>query len=135
MPLVPWTLGLHPTQLYEAVSMILLFLVLMSYYPLRRHDGQVIAVMMVGYGIHRYLNELLRADERPVGFESCTSVFLFAAGIALWVWLARLPAQYHRLPASAKASAAAESGRPGVPPAVAATATSAAPPGPRRSDR
>src|SRR6185437_17093031 len=90
-PITPRTLGLHPTQLYEVVSMSLLFLVLMAYYPLRRHDGQVIAVLMVGYGIHRYLNELLRDDPRPKGFESYTSVFLVVAGIALWAYLQRRP--------------------------------------------
>jgi phosphatidylglycerol---prolipoprotein diacylglyceryl transferase len=87
----PKTLGLHPTQLYEVVSMALLFLVLTAYYPLRRHQGQVIAVLMVGYGIHRYLNELLRDDPRPQGFESYTSIVLIVAGIALWVYLQMRP--------------------------------------------
>jgi len=91
-PIAPRTLGLHPTQLYEVVSMILLFLVLTAYYPLRRSEGQVIAVMMVGYGIHRYLNELLRDDPRPKWFESYTSVFLVVAGIALWTYLQARPA-------------------------------------------
>ena len=67
--IAPRTLGLHPTQLYEVVSMVLLFLVLTAYYPLRRRPGQVMAVLMVGYGIHRSLNELLRDDPRPQGFE------------------------------------------------------------------
>jgi phosphatidylglycerol---prolipoprotein diacylglyceryl transferase len=83
----PETLGLHPTQLYEVVSMALLFLVLTAYYPLRSRQGQVMAMLMVGYGIHRYLNELLRDDPRPQGFESYTSVFLVVAGIAMWVYL------------------------------------------------
>ncbi len=87
----PRTLGLHPTQLYEVVSMLLLFLVLTAYYPLRRRDGQVIAVLMVGYGIHRYLNELLRDDPRPKGFESYTSIFLIVAGIVLWLYLQTRP--------------------------------------------
>lgn len=90
----PRTLGLHPTQLYEVISMFLMFLVLTAYYPLRRRDGQVIAVLMVGYGIHRFLNELLRDDPRPKGLESNTSVFLVIAGIALWVYLQTRPAQY-----------------------------------------
>jgi phosphatidylglycerol:prolipoprotein diacylglycerol transferase len=89
----PRTLGLHPTQLYEVVSMFLMFLVLMAYYPLRRQEGQVMALLMVGYGIHRYLNELLRDDPRPKGFESYTSVFLVVAGIALWVYLQTRPIQ------------------------------------------
>jgi prolipoprotein diacylglyceryltransferase len=92
-PIEPRTLGLHPTQLYEVVSMFLLFLVLIAYYPLRRRDGQVIAVLMVGYGMHRYLNELLRDDPRPKGLESYTSLFLIVAGIAVWVYLQTRPAR------------------------------------------
>jgi phosphatidylglycerol:prolipoprotein diacylglycerol transferase len=90
----PRTIGLHPTQLYEVVSMFLLLLVLMAYYPFRTRDGQVMAVLMVGYGAHRWLNEQLRSDPRPVGFESYTSLFLIAAGIAMGLWLLSRPAQY-----------------------------------------
>jgi prolipoprotein diacylglyceryltransferase len=86
-PIAPRTLGLHPTQLYEVVSMALMFLVLTAYYPLRRRPGQVVAVLMVGYGVHRYLNELLRDDPRPQGLESYTSIVLVVAGIALWTYL------------------------------------------------
>lgn len=103
----PRTLGLHPTQLYEVISMFLMFLVLTAYYPLRRRDGQVIAVLMVGYGIHRFLNELLRDDPRPKGLESNTSVFLVIAGIALWVYLQTRPAQYRTEVKEGAAEAAA----------------------------
>jgi phosphatidylglycerol:prolipoprotein diacylglycerol transferase len=103
----PRTLGLHPTQLYEVISMFLMFLVLTAYYPLRRRDGQVIAVLMVGYGIHRFLNELLRDDPRPKGLESNTSVFLVIAGIVLWVYLQTRPAQYRTEAKEGAAEAAA----------------------------
>jgi hypothetical protein len=86
-PFEPRTLGLYPTQVYESVSMALLLLVLLAYEPLRRRPGQVMAVLMAGYAVHRYLNELLRDDPRPVGFERYVSVALFAAGVALWLWL------------------------------------------------
>ncbi len=89
--IAPRTLGLHPTQLYEVVSMALLFLLLTAYYPLRRRPGQVMSVLMASYGIHRFLNELLRDDPRPQGLESYTSVFLVVAGIALWVYLQTRP--------------------------------------------
>ncbi len=51
------------------------------------------AVLMVGYGVHRYLNELLRDDPRPQGFESYTSIILVVAGIALWTYLRLYPAR------------------------------------------
>ena len=44
---------------------------------------------MIGYGIHRSLNEILRDDPRPEGLESYGSVFLVAAGVLMWVWLWR----------------------------------------------
>ncbi|MFQ3649341.1 MAG: prolipoprotein diacylglyceryl transferase family protein [Gemmataceae bacterium] len=87
----PYTLGLYPTQLYEVMSMFLLMLVLMAYYPLRRNPGQVMALLMIGYGLHRYLNELLRDDPRPKGVESYGSVILVVGGLLLWGWLQALP--------------------------------------------
>jgi prolipoprotein diacylglyceryltransferase len=86
-PFVPRTLGLYPTQLYEVVSMALLMLVLFAYEPLRRRPGQVMAILMMGYAIHRYLNEMLRDDPRPKDFELYSSLFLFGAGLAMWLWL------------------------------------------------
>jgi prolipoprotein diacylglyceryltransferase len=91
---IPHTLGLYPTQLFESVSMFLLFLLLTTYYPFRRRDGEVMVLLMVCYAVHRFLNELLRADSRPVEFERYSSVILFACGVGLYLWLLRKPAQY-----------------------------------------
>jgi prolipoprotein diacylglyceryltransferase len=90
----PMTLPIYPTQVYESISMLLLFLFLLAYTPFRRRDGQVIAVLMIGYGFHRYFNEMLRGDVRPTGFEHWTSLVLIIAGAALFAWLWRQPAQY-----------------------------------------
>ena len=92
----PRTLGLHPTQLYESISMFLLFVFLTAAYPLRRRDGQIIALLMVCYGLHRYFNELLRNDPRPIGFERYSSVILIVAGIILALlvlWRRPIPRQ------------------------------------------
>jgi prolipoprotein diacylglyceryltransferase len=95
MTYVPQTLGLHPTQLYETVSMFLLVLLLMAFSPLKTHDGQVMGVFMICYAIHRYLNELLRNDPRPVGFEAYGSILLLAAGVIFFLFLTyRRPKQY-----------------------------------------
>jgi phosphatidylglycerol:prolipoprotein diacylglycerol transferase len=83
----PRTLGLHPTQIYESISMALLLFLLLAFEPFKRYDGQIMGIMMVGYAAHRYVNEILRSDERPVGFESNVSVLLMAAGLGLMVWL------------------------------------------------
>ena len=61
-PFEPETVGLYPTQLYETVSMVLLILLLLAYYPYRRHDGQLMVLLMVGYSIHRFINESLRIE-------------------------------------------------------------------------
>jgi hypothetical protein len=85
----PRTLPVHPTQVYESISMVLLFLLLSAFYPFRTRDGQVIALLMIGYGIHRYFNEMLRADVRPTGFENTTSLLLILGGAAILLYLRR----------------------------------------------
>jgi len=59
---VPRTVGFFPTQLYETVSMALLVLVLIAFQPIRRHDGQMMVLLMLGYAAHRFLNEALRIE-------------------------------------------------------------------------
>src|SRR5262249_35817365 len=62
----PKTLGLHPTQLYESISTALLLFLLLAYYPFRRHDGELFALFLMLYPLHRFLDEMLRADNEPV---------------------------------------------------------------------
>jgi prolipoprotein diacylglyceryltransferase len=95
----PRSLPLYPTQLYEVISMGLLLLVLLAYEPFRRNPGQVAAVLLAGYGLHRFLNELLRDDPRPEGFERYGSVLCVLIGAVLWFVL-----QY-RNPASSRGAA------------------------------
>jgi prolipoprotein diacylglyceryltransferase len=89
----PYTIGVHATQLYETISMLLLFLVLLAFRPLQTRDGQLMPLLMMGYGVHRWLNEMLRSDPRPEGLESWTSVALIVAGAILFVWLYTRPAR------------------------------------------
>jgi prolipoprotein diacylglyceryltransferase len=96
----PQTLGLHPTQLYETISMLLLFLVVLAYYPFRRRDGELIVIVMLVYAVHRFLDEILRNDTEYVAFHmtlsQLISILVFAAGlVTAWlVW--RQPVQYER---------------------------------------
>jgi phosphatidylglycerol:prolipoprotein diacylglycerol transferase len=89
----PRTRGLHPTQIYESVSMFLLFWVLVFFHPLRRHDGQVFTLLMGCYAVHRFLNEMLRDDTSPVAFgltlSQNGSLLALAIAVALEVWLTR----------------------------------------------
>ncbi len=90
-PFSPGTLGLYPTQLYETVSMVLLVLLLLAYYPYRRHDGQLMVLLMVGYSVHRFVNESLRI-EPTVGSGLTLSqwgsvvIFVMAAGMETFLW-------------------------------------------------
>ncbi len=94
----PLTLGLHPTQAYESISMALLLFLLLAYYPFRRHDGELFAIFLMLYPLHRFLNEMLRADNEKLPFDQLTlsqngSILVFAIGMVFFLWLRRLPTQ------------------------------------------
>ena len=78
----------------------MLFLLLTAYYPLRRRDGEVLALLMVSYPISRFVIEYLRNDE-GVFFAGMTisqtiSVVLFLGGCLYWAWLSTLPKELYR---------------------------------------
>jgi prolipoprotein diacylglyceryltransferase len=103
----PRTLGLHPTQLYETISMLLLLLLLNAYFPFRRHDGEVMALFMLCYSVHRFLNEMLRNDTDPV-FANMTlsqngSILVFLTALALLIYLWSKPVHHQPTPAPAPA--------------------------------
>ncbi len=98
-------LPVHPTQLYESLGCLALF-VFTYYYvrPRRRKEGEVLGAMLISYGVLRSLCEVFRNDERGVlwGFLSTSqiiSVPLLSFG--LWLFLRRDPAP---LPAPAEAA-------------------------------
>jgi prolipoprotein diacylglyceryltransferase len=87
----PETVGLFPTQLYETLSMVLLVLFLLAYYPFRRHDGQLMTVLMVCYALHRFVNESLRIEPSYAGgltLSQWISVLILvpAAVLELYLW-------------------------------------------------
>jgi phosphatidylglycerol---prolipoprotein diacylglyceryl transferase len=88
----PTSIGVNPTQIFETISMCLLLFFLLSYFPFRRHDGELMVLFMCGYGVHRYLNEMLRTDTDPVAFGLTLSqnisiaVLAAAAVLAYFVW-------------------------------------------------
>src|SRR5205823_5523337 len=102
-PFVPRTVGLYPTQLYETVSMLLLIGLLLAYYPFRRHDGQLMVLAMMGYAVHRFVNESIRIE--PVVGLGLTlsqwgSVVIFAAAVGIEVYLWRvMPSRWAGSPA------------------------------------
>jgi prolipoprotein diacylglyceryltransferase len=108
---VPRTVGLYPTQLYETVSMILLILLLLAYYPFRRHDGQLMVLCMMGYAVHRFVNESLRIEPVVGGgltLSQWGSVVIFAAAVVMEAYLWRVsPSRWAAKPEPAPKPAAA----------------------------
>ncbi len=91
-----WSLPVHPTQLYSVLDGLILMTLLLAYFPRRKRDGEVMALLMVCYPITRILIEYLRSDE-TIFFARMTisqniSVALFCCGLLFLYGLSRLPA-------------------------------------------
>ena len=87
----------HPTQLYEAAFLFLLF-ALLSYLLLRRGFRHNMSVYLVAYGIFRFLNEYLRGDHRGefVGGISPSqfwSLFMILLGVGVFFLVRYLDAK------------------------------------------
>jgi len=115
-PFEPRTLGLHPTQLYETISMFLMFLLLLAWEPFQRRRGELMVILMLGYGVHRFINESLRNDTAtytPLGeglaltLSQWISIVVFAGGLVLLAVLLRRPTLKPPAPAPALADAPA----------------------------
>ena len=61
---VPVDVPLHPTQLYESFSMLIVFFFLLWLHKHKRFSGQVILLYALLYSIIRFLIEFLRDDPR-----------------------------------------------------------------------
>jgi phosphatidylglycerol---prolipoprotein diacylglyceryl transferase len=86
----------HPTQLYSAMDAGLLGWLLWVFYPFRRRDGEVLALLLTIHPVTRFLLEVIRTDEPAVfgtglSISQNISIVLFASGIALWWYLSRQP--------------------------------------------
>ncbi|MBL7040115.1 MAG: prolipoprotein diacylglyceryl transferase [Pirellulaceae bacterium] len=94
--LPPRSKPVHPTQIYSAISAAVLCLLLWAYYPFRRRDGEVMALLLTLYPITRFLLEIIRNDEPGRFGTSLTvsqiiSLAIFAAACVLWRHLSRQP--------------------------------------------
>jgi phosphatidylglycerol---prolipoprotein diacylglyceryl transferase len=88
----PRSLPVHPAQLYDAINLGLMALVLWLYYPLRRHEGELLAVGMIFYSITRFVIEIIRVDEPSqlgTGFSisQLISFGVFVAGVLLLTYV------------------------------------------------
>jgi phosphatidylglycerol---prolipoprotein diacylglyceryl transferase len=86
----------HPAQLYAAIDAALLALVLWNFYPFRRRDGEVIALLLTVHPISRFLLEMIRSDEpgqfgTELTISQWLSVAFLAVAVVLWWYIERQP--------------------------------------------
>lgn len=96
MPHPERTRPIHPTQLYSTIDGAIICLVLLSFYPYRRRDGEVIALGLTLYPITRFLMEMIRTDEPGLllglTISQIVSLLLLIGVAGLWAYLIRQPA-------------------------------------------
>ena len=85
--------GVHPTEIYDALLNLILYLALAWLFRRRKFDGQILALYFVGYAICRTTVEFFRgdypADHIHAGlFTSAqlVSAPILIAGLALYFW-------------------------------------------------
>ncbi|MFM8290114.1 MAG: prolipoprotein diacylglyceryl transferase [Planctomycetia bacterium] len=92
----PWSLPVHPAQLYAAIDAALLALVAIAFTPLARRTGEVFALVLTLHPLARLLLEAIRVDEppalgTPLSISQLVSLVLLVLAAGLWWWLARQP--------------------------------------------
>jgi phosphatidylglycerol:prolipoprotein diacylglycerol transferase len=93
----PRSVPIHPAQVYAAIDGALLALVLWFFYPFRRRDGEVFALLITVHPLSRFLLEMVRSDEpgrfgTDLTIAQWMSIGILAAGVALWIYIERQPA-------------------------------------------
>jgi phosphatidylglycerol:prolipoprotein diacylglycerol transferase len=88
----PWSLPVHPAQLYAAIDAALLAALAIAFTPLARRDGAVFALVLTLHPISRLLLEAIRVDEppalgTPLSISQLVSLVLLALAAALWWWI------------------------------------------------
>jgi phosphatidylglycerol---prolipoprotein diacylglyceryl transferase len=85
--------GVHPTQLYDALLNLILYLALAWLFRRRKFDGQILSLYFIGYAICRTTVEFFRgdypADHIHAGLFTSAQLLsapILLAGMALWIW-------------------------------------------------
>ena len=89
-------LYLHPTQLYESITMLIVFGILVLIHRKKRFDGQVLIAYGIIYSIVRFVIEFFRDDPRGnlLGLTTLTglstsqiiSLIVAAGAVAFMIW-------------------------------------------------
>ena len=88
--------AVHPTEIYDSLLNLVLYLSLAWWFRRKTFDGQIFAAYLMGYAIFRSIAEHFRgdypADHIHNGLTSAqvVSIGIFVAGAALWTWRSRI---------------------------------------------
>ncbi len=90
------SLPVHPAQLYSAIDALLITLFLLAWHPFRRHEGELIALLLTIYPVTRFFEEMIRTDELPVfgtgmSISQNASILMLAGAVVLWIYVLRSP--------------------------------------------
>jgi len=87
--------GVHPTEIYDALLNLILFVLLAWLHRRKKFNGQVFAAYLIGYAVARSSVELFRGDY-PVRYwgglatpAHLISIGILLAGLFLYFWLSR----------------------------------------------
>ncbi len=96
--LPPRSAAVYPTQILSSINAALIGLFLWAYYPFRRRDGVVAALMVSIYPVTRILLEIIRTDESSLlemsfklTISQAVSGLLLAAVLGLWWYVMSRP--------------------------------------------
>ena len=87
--------GVHPTEIYDALLNLVLYLALAWLFRRKKFDGQIFALYLMGYAVARSFVECFRGDYSAAhlhgGFTPAhlVSLGIFAAGAVLFAMLSR----------------------------------------------
>ena len=85
------SLKVYPAQIYSSINGGLLCLLLWAYFPYRKRDGQVLALVFILYPISRFLLEWVRSDElgqlgTQLTISQFFSILTIMFGLGLWTF-------------------------------------------------
>jgi len=84
---VPLGVRLHPTQIYEALTEVVIFAFLMWYFKRPHRTGTVIGWYMVLYSIARFAVEFLRHHDQPLQMGLSLTQWISMGTLVFGLWL------------------------------------------------
>ena len=88
--------GVHPTEIYDSLLNLGLYLALAWLFRRKKFDGQVFACYLLGYAVTRSIVESFRGDYPPGNIHfgltpaQLMGIGIFAAGVVLFAYLSRM---------------------------------------------